>query len=1125
MTESTINVISVQQGLQDLSDVRDLDRYDLLTQMAKETKQDKETMLAFDEMYYDYTPFPSVKTFTDILLRYVLLQKKYTPTIKMDLDAQGNTPWAYFIPKEIPEGVVRTTLPVRKRVIVEYGSEKPTTVIIPEGQLVDIIKINNKDVKKFIKSLFLTSEYVSIYSSQKNKNLINCNKIKESRLLIDLKPIKLDPNYNGFLKSFKDFNIFRDNYYFEESFVSDIIRLQLRQFFIEYIEDYNIPEEAYTKILNEKKNTEKYVALTKEKNKNIVTKSIYINIIRNNFQDKYRTTGRLSSILSELPKDVRKYVDDEYTKKTTFIQATVDNKCPHVKIYKDMNKKVALKDKARLLRQLEPFMANRNERHKFITCNKCNFDIICPHLYKFIKLQIDNRAGMSIRRALEMYIDPLIDNHYISYCKICHEDLFESNYDEIETEFTSYKVIYSELYKFTWSKCLEIFTTLKFNPKISPYDFGNYIVFSMFPIFIKSKHTLTNQEINVYVQKGQVDPLLKVIVLCYIYGYLLNVIRAYIADPSTRFIKITLDEGISSRNVSKYAEAFLRRFEGIHRPIFNQVGDVNIQELFLEIYTYIAKEGKNFSIETTSNTNALVYYKIINNTTFLYALHIANLLNYVNMGLKPTVDEFEKLIEKVLGKTVSSIVHGHKQFNYSDIYIPKEGPTNVFDNNLSLNNIRKAIPGRIIRNYQIYIKGVLDEERDIESLLKKEKIFYYYSLLLTSYCEFVMTATKNYKPPIETTDPSITALYNENGKPHVWDILVYDDGQEKKVGSPIHKYIRIVDYKSSTENILRSNTYKLNKEKTLKAYLENEARNIFFKFYHIRCPEEGIHKFQDGICSKCKYEDGSNSDAYYKKYKKIYEDERNKLNKAEKEKYSDLVSKKISSHTTRSNWSYNVKPIIEVSKLISIPNVVIESIGAMENRSVSEIYSGTNRCPLPEHRYSIQLALIMSHYRNTLSIYNQIRADKVMDGLDFTKFLKKYNIPPSDVSSMMNFLPENLYDKYNELIDQVSDDPTKSPADIYNVYLESICNFILDLSKINDKSKTIAVFLMMNIIRQELSTAISSGEFDRTVLRRKNNMSLDVTEKTNIFDSFFEEEVDKDDLFDFNNSDVAFDAN
>ena len=144
MTETTINVISVQQSLQDLSDVRDIDRYELLLEIAKETKFDKETVLAFDCMYDDYHRAPNVNSFADILLNYVLKDKKYIPTVKLDLAAKANDPWKYYIPKDVPQGTMRAVLPEHRKIIIE--GTKPITLIAPQGQIVDILNINKKEV-------------------------------------------------------------------------------------------------------------------------------------------------------------------------------------------------------------------------------------------------------------------------------------------------------------------------------------------------------------------------------------------------------------------------------------------------------------------------------------------------------------------------------------------------------------------------------------------------------------------------------------------------------------------------------------------------------------------------------------------------------------------------------------------------------------------------------------------------------------------------------------------------------------------------------------------------------------------------------------------------------------------
>ena len=171
-----------------------------------------------------------------------------------------------------------------------------------------------------------------------------------------------------------------------------------------------------------------------------------------------------------------------------------------------------------------------------------------------------------------MYVDPLIDNRFVSFCKICHDELFDANYDEIAGELSSYKIIYSELYKFTWSKIFEIFPTIKFNPRISPFDFGLYLLYAVFPLLIKSRIPTVEVAVNMYVQTNELSPKLKICLLCYIYGYILNMIRVYIANPDPRYVKIVLDEGVTSRNTSKYAEIILK--DSIHYIYLLQIQSI-----------------------------------------------------------------------------------------------------------------------------------------------------------------------------------------------------------------------------------------------------------------------------------------------------------------------------------------------------------------------------------------------------------------------------------------------------------------------------------------------------------------------------------------------------------------------
>lgn len=1130
MTEN-INVISIQQVFQDLSDIRDVDRYYLLEDIAKALPVEKETVLAFDAMYYDYKRPTGVNSFKEILIEQVLSSKNYIPKVKLDLISKGNEPWVYYIPKEIPKDTMRTVLPMRKKILYDIG-DKEKSIIAPKGQIVDVININGLDIKNNLKSMFMSVNFAKEYYSTKNKNKINCNNIVISNEKTMLTSIKLDSNYESFVNNFKDFVNFPDKYYYEESFVSDVISNGLLNPLLQFLDESYV-DNKYIKILTDKKENDiKRVALQKEKDKRRIKLKVYTNIIYNNFGDKYKTMGRLSTILSNLPKDVRKYVEDEYRKKVIYSESVANNKCPHLKVYQRMNKTKSFIQKKKLLEELETYMANPNELKKFITCKKCKFNIICPHLYIMTKLQISNRTGMSIRQSLYMYIDPLIDNKYKSFCKLCHDELFDANYDEIESEFASYKVIYTEMYKFTWSKLFEIFTTLKFVPRINPFDFGLYILFSIFPLLVKSKIPAIEIAVNTYVQTSELSPKLKVIILCYIYAYLLNMIRVYMGDPNPRYVKITLQEGINSRNTSKYAEAILNRFNGIHRSLYNLTEGINIQELFTEIYMNIAQVGKNFFLETTGNVDAIVFNKIIHNTTFNYAFHIGFLLKDINLGIKPTVVDYEKSIETILGKTVSSITRGINNFDYSNIYIPKvdESITRIYDKELTIKNVMKSMRGRAIRNYQEYIKRVKgDKDYDIEALFKKEKIYRQYSNIISTVCQMIMEATKKASKRKYLINPHITAIYDENGDKHIWDTVVYKDGSEVKKSEPHpKKQSPIVDFKSSKTGVLMTQTQKLDWHITEDAYLNNIKKSVFFDFFSVKCPIEGLHLFKSDVCTKCGYVDGKKSAEYYKKYKKIYERETSTVSDTwyEREQENDREPKKEHKNKV-SNWKYNKSSTIEVSKLITTPLSVLEFIGAMEGHTVDQVYKGVDRPPLPKYKNSLQLTLLMDHYYNTCCIYNQLRSGILNDYEGFIKFAKEKGMEISELSNFVNYLPKDMYKEYNKIIDEVQNDSTKTPEDLYKVYSECLFSFIEKISKINDKTQKIAIYLANNVIQQELYTCVSNGKFDRSLFKSKNinSVSLDGVKENDDYNPEYEEPVNKDDMFEYNNIDYPLDSN
>jgi hypothetical protein len=350
---------------------------------------------------------------------------------------------------------------------------------------------------------------------------------------------------------------------------------------------------------------------------------------------------------------------------------------------------------------------------------------------------------------------------------------------------------------------------------------------------------------------------------------------------------------------------------------------------------------------------------------------------------------------------------------------------------------------------------------------------------------------------------------------HQWNKIIYNKtGDITDEG--ITSNLIIVDYECSICGVRRSKTNTLDKKKVYAAYAKKSKIIDLFSFFSVRCPEYGIHEFTTDTCSKCKGDknifsntdiDATNVMSYYEKYKTIYDDKIKQL-------HLDLIIKtnyKSEPTPERITWTYNEGKVAELAQLISKSMIVLTSIGAMEGRTVIAVNNGKNRPSYPVSYDDVQILIAESHFLNTISIYNMIRNSIYTDSV-YTKVMSSADISNQVTGTISKILLEYVYDVYVERYRKARNDLSKTPKDIYMLLIESICAFILDISRNKKIGMVIAKYLINNILKHEYYTCVPDI-VDFTLFKRFNSNILNESVSADaVFDQVYEEEYEKEDL-------------
>ena len=1141
-----INVISVETDYVDIIKLTDYERLITLIKIAKVCKIPTESMLAFYDMLYEYKPPPNISSVKEILLNYILQDSHYVPYIILDIHSKAKQPWEYYVPKDPPKNTIRLTLLYRKKVMVDNGITI-LPLIMPKGQVIDIKNINQKNLN-LIKSMFLS---VIFHNSQHTHfSITKLHTFPEYSL--DIHPVHFDKTIEDFISLISDVtNIYPKIFYSPYQFVAINAFNNISNNLIEFLGTQN---EISASFIHDLKSKKDYILRSIVNSKNKAKEVIKDYIIKDNIRiyfintyNKYRSvinTIDYMFVLNNMKNEDKNYVLNEYNRLIEFKTSTRANKCPHLELVKNFRHKQNIIDKKYFYEKLEQFIANPEEEKKWHTCRRCKFNIICPHIRISWQMIFKNEPALDIRHRLDWYRGKYDKSQYQDFCKICHELLFDANYEEIEGE--TYKIIYKAVFKYLWSQVLNLFPSLNFSPKVNIFDFGSIVVYGILPLITRSKNPEVINQMNRYLESSEehLDIELKGYIILYVYAYILNMIRFNNSNPEHKNVQITFNDESKGTNISNYADVVIKRLVTMHRSTFAQLTTINLGETLITIYTELAKSDSIFTLKRVNNLELIIFDEIIYTTIFNYSFNIATLTDYIDVTILTDTDlvQYEKMVQNILGMNISDIAKGTKSNNYLKVYQPNynDPSTNLYldimkTDKITLEDITKMGRGRTIYSFKVYMERfekvsketyIVDDDTLLNAILAMEKKIKAKAFIFYRFITSILQATIGWKERIYTDDNKLTAVLNEKGQYYKWDILVYNDGTEilKGTGEGIKSYLQIVNYKDVETGILKTETHKNNLEQTIKSYAMINRKKIFFHFYMVKCPKKGIHDWdkiqQKFICSKCKLVEGEKTEDYYKKYYSCYIIENKEATENRESIFTEVIlsNKKEIKNIT---WTYNERSIIELSNMINQPRFVLESIGAMEGRTVKEVQNNIKRPDLPDSFYDPQLMLALSHYYWIVRHYNRTKYSQLNTDLLLEHLFKKENITSNDIIGVKKDMPEDLFDNYNNIILYLFKNDSISYSDKYKGIIQMISELILSIHGINIVLSKIAKGFIGYIIKNEFYTTLSNGNFDRSLFRKIDSNIIGPVENDNFdIDNLDDSKIDAEGILDYEDVDI-----
>lgn len=868
----------------------------------------------------------------------------------------------------------------------------------------------------------------------------------------------------------------------------------------------------YLRIIKNKISQKKFVQLNKELNNQSI-----------NEPDK------LLSLLDDADK---KIVLLEIEKEIKYKEAILSNKCEHVKICKRLKFQISDYEIKKILEELEPYMKVSDDK---IICNNCGFDIICPHLLTFYKSFQDNQN--ILRGKLEKY---MVRTSGGIYCRLCAEKIYlDLDAEEIDEGIVG--DINIELNKQIWSETLILLKYFKFAKLVHIPT----IIFNCRENIYKFVYEIDKKLTR---SKNQTEEIIKakrsLHISIYILAYFIYAIEHKIINEMTLkqnkqtlvdMIKHSISIVLISKNIAL-------------REIPNMSADI-IKTYLVDAYKSIKNEmqfTKSIKIKAEIFNDSMIFddvyqyiFKMNRLNEILEHNKVVDFIDHMtsyNKIIKPPPDkvpeDYEPYIQAVipsLSKINSSkflsCVFSYKSF--IDIVPIIDGLVKESFILLTkrINLMLHTKPPEITTLIKKEEFATTQHEDHIKynsaylTIQKKEKELFKYKNLYNShtYNNFKIVSTRQWK----NMNTSLGRIFDENGKQHVWNIIIDKEGNEhpKKTFNKVNE---IADIKCSICKIKQSNVDKLDENKIRAALITNNNITNFYKYYELRCPEDGVHDYIENKCKKCDmkleffkkiYEVSSDMLEIYKKYENKY----NSLKSPPKLLQLEYHKSKVG-EVNQYDIEIDIKIINTFCTKMSINPKLILALGASENQAEDDIISGKYIPHLPKDKNNTQAYNINAYIKVVICDYNLLKNYMYINKppKHITKIINDSRIPKNKYQSVANNLPD-IYDDYNNKFEYVL--KHFKPLNIINFCLQTLCLMLLkiidnDVSETSILRKLFVDYITSKIMRGEklltkydafnwsalYSQESSTQEFDANYVVEDNDEEIEDPIAVNEFD-------------------------
>jgi len=375
-------------------------------------------------------------------------------------------------------------------------------------------------------------------------------------------------------------------------------------------------------------------------------------------------------VLALLSKNERIIVETEYANRCKEWDSLIGNKCPHVRIARQLRAATSARSALSSLNELEKYFApvGKAQAPNWLMCRSCNFRALCPHVRDRIEMEARRVPYDELRTRLLKYAVRVVSDSdsYTYYCNICSERLAEIvEEDRAAEQLGRFGDLDAGLRTKIWVIALGAARNVRFPTPIDERQFASAVALVVYPLLMVAETAVAKKGYRrkaVAPARGadddgeqEIDPRTQLYIIIFVYAHILNLIQT---SQGARSQEIGFAGVKVGAKASAYAERMLRLITEEHRSLISQIDDISVEFLnarFTEAYRLVRGEG-GASLQVANPEEELAFQTTTVDPIYRYAATVARIAGDLPVARPAGPAEARREFETLLGASLPDII-------------------------------------------------------------------------------------------------------------------------------------------------------------------------------------------------------------------------------------------------------------------------------------------------------------------------------------------------------------------------------------------------------------------------------------------------------------------------------------